>query len=431
MDAGRSVDLPDQTGYTVAMRTGWHLLVLTLGCTSTEPDATESLHSAPPADAAVALASMADPIARLAALEGLLEAHPERAGALCPLLSEPAMHKRCMTVLQRPHLWSPHQTTKVGTRAAPGPAQTFMLPTSLPDPFATLTGKAPRVCPPDLDATACAAARALEAATQRDTTRTAMLCRSIDAPRWRQECMFAAAEKRLKSERPGGYGDAVDLCAASGDFAADCLIHLTSTLAHDPPPATSTAAGWVLMLKSAEVVDEYWQSRDPAYGSLAAGRLWSEALQDAYSISAEVVGNPLDILPDQARPHIHAAAALRLIRQAPDALPTLAQWSQALDTALERRIWQDAPTQPAGRTARYPDLWPRDLPGEQDIPAVIYPSSSRRAVSDDPLIDRQIALLEALARVNPMRRAILLEATEHPDSTVRWSAQRLLERRSL
>ena len=128
------------------------------------------------------------------------------------------------------------------------------------------------------------------------------------------------------------------------------------------------------------------------------------------------------------RPHIIAAAALRLVTltPAPTSLSTL---SRDLAAALQRRTAALEPPGGQPSPSAIVDHWPADLPGEDGIPAAFFLGSARRPVSDDLATDQLLALLEALGQREPLPRALIAQAAAHPDPVVQWSVKRLLEGR--
>ena len=384
--------------------------------------------SADPAGTAAALQTGELP-EDLARLEALLARQPDMMAELCPLLSEPVLHQRCSTMQQRPHLWAQHPAAQAGERPGGGPSARLLRPAPQPEPFAGLAAQVPQSCPPKVTQEACAQQRAEAAAQQQDTERAARLCLGIETQRWRQECMFVAAEARLRHALPDGYGDAALLCVAAGAFEADCLQHLLDLLGERVPVATAPPSAWTPLLRAAEVLRRWWQPRDPRYGALAEDRLWAGALFESYQSAAEVVGNPLDVLPPQAHPHIRAAAAYRLMSEVPVPPAELAGWRVLLDAALARRTAPDPQVRRARAVSRpIGDRWPVDAPGEETIPALHYLLGGRRATSPEVVLDRQIVLLEAIARRLPQQRGTLqaVAADTTAPEVLRWTARRLL-----
>ena len=71
------------------------------------------------------------------------------------------------------------------------------------------------------------------------------------------------------------------------------------------------------------------------------------------------------------------------------------------------------------------DHWATDQPGDANIAATYYFGTARRPLAEDPDVDLQLCLLEALVRQPGMRAALFVEATASEASEVAWSAQRL------
>jgi len=156
----------------------------------------------------------------------------------------------------------------------------------------------------------------------------------------------------------------------------------------------------------------------------------------SYMLGSEVVGNPIDFLPAQAQPHIHSAAALSLVFRNSKSPAHLDGWLQQLQDGLSRRVTPGPGQKRRHRSKQdniplYPDLWPKDAPGEEAIPSVVYLTTSRRPISADPHTDQMLALLEALARLREDEPHFLEEALQHEAPLVRQSAERLLRNRVL
>lgn len=67
----------------------------------------------------------------------------------------------------------------------------------------------------------------------------------------------------------------------------------------------------------------------------------------------------------------------------------------------------------------------RALPGEDALPAIPYLRALRWVHAEAAEVDAVLCVLEALAQAGAPPPALLLEALDHPDVLVRWTAARL------
>lgn len=409
------------------------MLLLLLACNGDCPDADcrqAEIMEQWEDDAAAAterIAAMADPIEKVAVITRLTETHPGQTMALCSQLSGDAA-TRCKRLNHRPHLRAVPPPPQINQRPAAGPQSPNILP-SISEPFASAAALPALGCEDSGEPKSCRSQKSIEAAREGRARTAVSLCRGMPGDLvWKEECIFHAAEQLLASGSHARLADASAMCLSTGSFAANCLAHLTRRSSLDAPPASTPGRGpWTPILAAAEVLDGYWQPLDPQFAALAIDRLWADALSRSYARSAQIVGNPLDLLPAATRPHIHAAAALRMLGTAEDRTGALADWQARLDAALSQRVERPIPPSKVPLQASFTGLWPSDGPGEEDIPAAFGPGNTRRPISDDVATDRLLAILEAAARSLPPYTALLEEAKDSGDPLVQWNATRLLE----
>lgn len=373
------------------------------------------------------LMAIGDPITRMGVLETLLLDHPEITTDFCPRLPPGPERVRCSRVVQRPHLWTPRQPARPTKRPASGPSRTYILPEQFPDPFQDVSPRPPKICDEGPDPFGCQLHKASEAAKRKEGELAAAICRVREDGKWRQECFFHAAEHRLRLDNPEGYGAAVDLCAGSGSFGSDCLLHLHGIFKLNvTPTATSGPERWEQATADIDQALKRWADQ-PAFAAWVRDLLWSHVLRRVYLRSEQVVGNPLDHLPADLAPHVRAAAAFRLMRDTDPEQPlSLAAWQVKLTETLARRAPRGEAWVKTGKVDHV-DMWERDGPGDETIPAVFFLGFSRRATDPDPEIDGLIALLEAAARQEVVLKGVLADGRSHPEPIVRWTANRLSE----
>jgi hypothetical protein len=397
-------------------------LMLWWGCTGTPTPPQLSL--------AEQINQLEDPIARLAALDEVMSEHPERIPGLCVRLEDRNTAERCQLAMKRPHLYADHPSTSTNADAAPGPRGSYSAPTQLPKPPVVEPAQAPQRCPVQLAPDGCASLHARRAAQAGDMERTYAMCARIEDDRWEQECLFSAAEARGASARQSdwetAYADSVTLCAAAEAFTADCLRHLISAPGARGLSANSLPEQWAPIRRRIAMVESYWSSRDPGYGQIATGRMWFDALHQAYQRTTPLTGQPMTHLPEDAHPHIRSTIALQLVARDPDPTRSLSDWAALFDDVLAKRsIGRAASQQPTPLASR--DIWPEDGPGESAIPTVAFVGAGRRPTSADPAVDARIALLEAILRACRDCSSALRDGLDDDDPMVQQTAKRLLQ----
>ena len=75
------------------------------------------------------------------------------------------------------------------------------------------------------------------------------------------------------------------------------------------------------------------------------------------------------------------------------------------------------------------DFWQEDARGDEEMPALAYLGAARRSWSTDPLLDAQLALIEAFAQ-QEVAFDLLKACVDHVEPEIAWSAKRLLHART-
>lgn len=344
-----------------------------------------------------------DSLARLELVMELVETYPEDAAQLCPLLSGDARN-RCISISERPHLWSKKKEEHVATKRK-----------ETADTDCT-KGAQFRLC---LDEEVQLAIR------KGNIDRVKGLCAHIDQDKWYSECLFSAAEHATRHRGAHGYSEGVELCMEAGSFSGNCQNHLIMMLAQKSPPAYSTKSqDWGLVESSSNAVRAAWSWRDRTVMEENQERLWSEALGIAYTGVKPVTGDPQDILPSQYRPHIHSALSRRLLQIDPPRTHKLSTWVELAQRCMEKRAEGKVSRDVVSRFQAAADLWDSDIQEK----SVAYMATSRRLVSDDAQIDLYISILEGAARIPPAYEPLLEEGLVHSHPLVQKTAQRLLKK---
>jgi hypothetical protein len=241
---------------------------------------------------------------------------------------------------------------------------------------------------------------------------------------WQAECRFSAAEATIRGQGAAGYAGAAELCLSADRFQERCLIHLARDLSARTPAADrSPGPALLATVQSAEAIGEFWAQDGAA--TKFVDHFWSLAMGYAYLRAESVTGDIMDGVPDRVRPHIHAAAAWRLMQLSPSPDRSLDAWAEQLDTALASRAGRGPGEDPAVHMPGLGNLWHAEVEEDQQVSAVIYMGMGRRATSALVGIDRRICLLEAAARQSPPLAALVAEGALHPALPVRWTGDRL------
>lgn len=388
-----------------------------------------------PTDAAAtasALGGLSDPVARLALVNALVEAHPGQTGELCRLLPQGDAQLRCQQLNARPHLWQvPDHVLQTGASADETDSietvgLELLQPTApLPSPWATT---APRVVPCDGATSQCQSLDALRAARLGARDEAASACLAIDEDRWRQECFFQAADAIVAQPSPARGVDAVKLCLGAPGFLSRCLTHIQWASASLAPIAPAAKAeDWAPMRAFIETTTTELRPLEPALADRFEQLLWAEALRVGYDQVEKVNGAPLAALEPALAPHVRAAAIRRLLSLELGVERSLEDWGARIEEALAKQTPEP--------TRRYRDpiknkalsyLWRGTLPGEEALQTTVYFAGGRRALAADPKIDALVCLLEAAALLPRPKTSLLEDALDHEDRLVRWTAARLL-----
>lgn len=384
-----------------------------------------------PQQGEVALSQVTDPSEQLALALAIVEANPGRTGQLCGLLRDPVGREFCEKANKRPHLWATPKEKITAARAAPGPLEARL---TFPVAEASALLSVPPARPEDLGCpeapggTPCITAAA-EAALEESDAAAAAACLALPEGAWRSECFFALGEARGASADPADYAAAVDLCAAAGSFADNCVGHVTTrrAVARASAVCEGDPAAWEAVAREGEAVAATWAPRGAPHRAAAVGRFWSAAFARAHDTAPALGGDALDHVPAEALPQLRGILAARLLALEGEEARSLAAWVTRLEEVLEARLGARAPWSCRRARVTGRPSWPVDRSeADREIPATNHRVSSRRAVSEDPAVDGAIVFLEAAAREpGGPHRGLLEEGLAHPDPLVRWTAERL------
>lgn len=393
-----------------------------------------------PDQAAALVDGVEDPVERVQLVEAVTTNRSQAIRAFCDALEPSPARNRCQKRMDRPHLVAEGDAgTRPGAADLPSPysagkGQSFGPVTGRPSepapyPQSPFSALAPvdTPCAKTPAPTSCVETLAAQAIRASDAERAYRICISMERDDLAWECLFQSAERAVRLHGSEAYGPAVDLCLASGTYTRRCLHHLGAWLAVAAPGATEGGAdAWQPVLDAADAIEKRWGGQPRQLPIL--DRYWSDVAAFTYDETDELVGNPLDRLPEEAHPHLRAAAAFRALQLQPPSHRDLAGWSEHLGRSLSRRVTPGPVTPPGDELPfrKIPDLWQRTLPEEASLTRIHYLGTAYRAVVDEPVIDRTLCVLEAAARYEPRPLRLLLDAADHVDERVRWTAVRLL-----
>ena len=346
-----------------------------------------------------------------------LEENPERAAQICPKLSGKDAKKRFNSLSMRPHLWSnPASMDNVQSPRKVGPASKHLIPSVS---IQTPTHRENQEC----EQTQCWEKRAL---AEEEVDKIIVQCGGIKKKLWRSECAFLVAESHLPTK---GYAHSAHLCLYSGDFAANCFMHLSYRLAESIPPALSEdRSEWDAFVQDTHKIQTFWEDKDNHFGNAMVQQLWAKALDVSYTKAGIVAGNPIDYLPEEARPHIHAAASAHLMRMEGATSFSLQEWANRTQRALDARLkGKDMRPPRAYVQQKSQNSWPSDTKDDAHIPATYYMADGRRTFHSDANIDLLITTLEAASR-SQNGQNLVEEGKKSSIPLVRWTAMRLSQR---
>ena len=359
-----------------------------------------------------------DPLQSDLILLSQLESEPQNASSICSKLQGQEAISYCKAIEKRPHLWANPKTLKTNSQRKEGPASKHLVPSYTLNP--PLKSQEVTPCPPEQNETLCREKRAKEA---QSVEQAYSECNSLEKEIWRQECFFQAAEATLSSL---GYNDSAILCLNTGDFQANCFMHLSYSLAETIPPAlVEEKEEWDVVIQHSKAVDSFWLEKDPQFGIAMQEQLWAKAIDISYTKAGIVTGNPIDHLPPKAIPHIRAAASFHLLQMEGASAFTLEEWAKRIQRALDARLPVSAmrPPKPYQRR-KLKNQWASDGKMDSNRPATYYMSDGRRTYSLDPHEDLLICVLEAATRVNNGQK-LVEHGRNHSSPLVHWTAMRL------
>lgn len=364
-------------------------MVFVLACSASPPLA-EQWERDPEATRA-RIAAMPSPERRFA-IDAVTRQLPGSSGELCELLETGADKKWCNDRNHRPHLWTrPREHPPLAqSRAGGGPTSA-----DVPEfPELPLAAEVAAGADVRCDGTLCRETQAKALVRAGAWQAGIDLCAEIGDARWRDECVFSAAETAFAAFGQAGYRDAAALCSRAGAFEVDCQRHLLETIArHGHPDTAVVAATW----KAA-----------PAVASWAVDHVRAKAAPQMAELGGEV--------SEEFRPYVRMERALSIVQAGtPDV-------AAALSAMAAIRASGDGVTPIEGGGLM--PLWPGDAPGEDSLAAITVRGRTRRTVDLSPEVDRRICVLEAAAASRKL--GLVEEGLHDPDAHVRWTAARLL-----
>ncbi len=372
------------------------LWVYLCACLGSSPDWIERFKE--DSDSVVQSLILLDPVERLAIVQRLQEEFPGETSILCDALDGSA-RSYCLERDLRPHLWMPQKELSNAVSSQ-------------------------SISSSNCSNQACRIEEAFSFALRGKIDDVLSICNG-DHSAQSHECLFMVAEKIVSSRGINKYDTAVDICQQAASFSQNCQNHLIQQLAQGAPDSDTTS-DWSDIFQAQRAIETTWGWRDKEQRDRLQERLWSEAIVAGFAGADLIVGNSLDILPPEARVHIHSAAAWKLFQVNDPRTRTLDEWSTELYSNLLERSEKSPSLDQQRRFRAASDLW--DSTSQEMMSTSVYLSTSKRWTSKDDLTDITIAVLEAVARHPPVKRSILEEGIHHKDRVVQITSQRLLSR---
>ncbi len=387
-----------------------------------------------PARAIETLRTLPAGIERDTMIQLVMSLWPEHSEALCDQLSVEQLRSRCEAITHRPHLWQvdeddPESGAMGAGRAYPVLAVEVDISGH---PWNQLEPE-PVACEEGWADNSCVVQTAISRAKEHHYQDAWRICLGAEQEKWRYECFFQVSEHCYDPKHQGDPIVAAEMCLASGYYQDRCLGHFATLLGHFAPPASSGSPDrWNELSHNIQRVEgalaRYSDELAIRWGSLS----WALAMDAAYSPDRDPVGNPIQYTPPAAMPHIAASVAWSLWQRQGGRVRDLPAWLRMFRDVMElREVDGDARTR-LDIDDENRESWSENLPGEESIQWVVYRGPiARRAIGTNPESDALICIIEAAGRKpTAHRRTLFLEAAQHPDPLVRWTAVRLMGERS-
>jgi hypothetical protein len=419
------------------------LLLLVLGCGAgpAEPVSCETAECRQAAvliawetsqdEAFTLLAALPSEVERIAATSELISRYPAQVGQLCPRVPRGHSQERCRRAANRNHLHVKAEVGVGGAQTKPATSERRYLAKLFEQP-GVLGGVSanPGNCGGSADITSCLHSTAKDAARSQTVQAVAALCKAVPlgqdgSDQWRAECFFQAAESWIRADRDSAYPGAVTLCSQASVYIVHCHRHLLQAMASPAPVGDAKApAAWAEVQANAATVQANWGGE--RVGDILVSELWAIAVESAVLASTRLSGDILDQTPDEARGHVRASIAWRLMSEWKGEAQGLQAWSKTMAEVLEVRVGlvgavrQHSPVKPASKG------WPTHLAVAEGLPLARYRGPSIRVKGADAQTDVLICVLEAASRLQPPATSLLEEGAAHADGRVSWTARTLL-----
>jgi len=389
---------------------------------------------------------------RWLAVRSLLEKYPESSSTpICRVLTGQASslcQQQKDELKNRPHLWADSDQVKGQAKRKALDEKKRLQPRSsrlrVPvDLTATLLSLGQRKVDCSPKDPQCRLKAALLALEKEGVEAAAQTCRQ-PSQIWQSECFFrlgeAQAQRTWVEGNKATLAQNIELCQASGQFAAECMEHSVVLYSHVAPSADDPRQdAWRGFQENAQGLVQSLGARDPELLDSLLQRFWSGIFEQAFRRARQITGDLFDRFPAAMAPQIRAGAALYWVRDKKaeghewgSSLEALEQEGRALGLSLESRALETrASTPPRAKdisSKRLRDFWPVDHGGDEGFPAIAYLGAFRRTWSETAAIDLQICLLEALAQ-NGVGEALLEAAQASEHAAIAWTAERLSTRR--
>jgi hypothetical protein len=417
------------------MRTMFCLLAMIIGCESGQQpcDAPECRREAvlqawesDPEVGLVRLLALPNEVEITAAASKIMTSYPDTVHTLCDKLQAGPTRRWCTHIKNRPHLKGAERRFadpgwQLSKHVEDKPELLPSLGAVVPDP---------EHCDDQPDRHSCIRDVALANAKLGDAQAASANCEALELrgtppERWRWDCNFMAAEQVIRHHSYGKYDQAVALCGKAGSYLVACLRHLQGLMARDAPAADEAhPEGWAKLGAAADTVGQHWSGT--TFGAALVDGFWAVSISMSMHSAESPSGDLLEHVPEAAVPHVRAAAAYRVLldpKAAEQDLDGLVRMSAAV---------MDKRHKATPRGSRHEDhriapvKWSRREGARAGMAMVQYRGMGVRVVADVPQVDLALCVLEAAARLEPVRTDLLNQGLAHKDARVRWTAEQLL-----
>lgn len=369
-----------------------------------------------------------------------IEQEPSQAHLYCGKLQTPKHVDYCNNITKRPHLWENIKTFPLVERKGGGPNAVHIKMKDISSGELRNTPPSKENCTTDTTHFQC---RINNAKSLVESTAIASECNTLK-PKEKRECYFLASEYHLRASSDTTL--AFDLCNESDILWSSCIQHIVNHIAKATPLANAKPEKWTNILSIHQNIQEYWIQKYPSFTDIIVDYFWERVCSISLSKVKYPVGDMLDHLPQSAFPHIRSHIAYQTISSYRRNQFSLQQWTDIVLDRINRRSYDEqkrqfklpqrtlssnsSPKKHPPHFRQWDGImknWSHDSTNDQHFPAVYYMKDSRRVTSENLEVDIQIAILEALYRLN-YDDAVFQEGLQSNSRYIQFTAYRLMKK---